>query len=136
MFMKAMHRAFALGAKHGLRAIPMYSDSSVDTPQIDDSAEMSGAVGIVITLAAVIISLYITAIVVGSFSKSISGGSGWYGNGTAIGGGGLGLPAAWNQTTAGLDTNANSSFGLANVLPIAIVGVGILVIIISAFAMR
>ena len=135
MFMKAMHRAFALGAKHGLRAIPMYSDSSVDTPEIGESA-LEGAVGIVITLAAVIISLYITAIVVGSFSKSISGGGGWYGNGTAIGGGGLGLPAAWNQTTAGLDTNANNSFGLANILPIAIVGVGILVIIITAFAMR
>jgi hypothetical protein len=136
MFMKEMQRALALGARYGLRAIPMYCDPTVDTPQIDESAEMSGAVGIVITLAAVIISLYITAIVVGSFSKSISGGGGWYGNGTAIGGGGMGMSSAWNQTVSGLDTNANNSFGLANVLPIAIVGVGILVIIISAFAMR
>ena len=136
MFMKEMQRALALGAKHGLRAIPMYADSSVDTPQIDDSAEMSGAVGIVITLAAVVIALYIAALVVGSMSKTVSGGSGWYGNGTAIGSGGLGLPAAWNQTVSGLDTNANNSFSLANILPIAIVGVGILVIIISAFAMR
>jgi hypothetical protein len=49
---------------------------------------------------------------------------------------GLALPAAWNTTITALDTNATSSFSLAGILPIAIIGVGILVIIISAFAMR
>jgi hypothetical protein len=134
MLIKEMQRALALGARYGLRAIPMYTDASVETPAIDESG-MEGAIGIVITVAAVIIALYISAIVVASMSKTVSSG-GWYGNGTAIGGGGLGLPAAWNQTMYGLDSNANNSFSLANILPIAIVGVGILVIIISAFAMR
>jgi hypothetical protein len=134
MFIKEMQRAFSLGARYGLRAIPMYADPSVDTPEIDESA-IEGAIGIVITLASVIIALYITAIVVASFSKSASSG-GWYSNGTAIGGGGLGLSSAWNQTLYGLDSGSNNSFSLAGILPIAIVGVGILVIIISAFAMR
>jgi hypothetical protein len=48
----------------------------------------------------------------------------------------LGLSSAWNQTLYGLDSGSNNSFSLAGILPIAIVGVGILVIIISAFAMR
>jgi hypothetical protein len=115
-----LKRAAALGAKYGLRAIPMYTDASVETPEIDESG-MEGAVGIVVTLAAVIIALYITAIVVGSMSKTTTG---------------LALPAAWNTTITALDTNATSSFSLAGILPIAIIGVGILVIIISAFAMR
>ena len=55
-------RAVALGSKYGLKAVRMYGDSSVETPAIDESA-MEGAVGIVVTLAAVIIALYITAIV-------------------------------------------------------------------------
>jgi hypothetical protein len=113
-------RAVALGSKYGLKAVTMYSDASVETPAIDESA-MEGAVGIVVTLAAVIIALYITAIVVGSMSKTTTG---------------LALPAAWNTTVTALDTNATSSFSLAGILPIAIIGVGILVIIISAFAMR
>jgi hypothetical protein len=115
-----LKRAAALGAKYGLRAIPMYTDATVETPAIDESG-MEGAVGIVVTLAAVIIALYITAIVVGSMSKTTTG---------------LALPAAWNTTITALDTNATSSFSLAGILPIAIIGVGILVIIISAFAMR
>jgi hypothetical protein len=129
-----INRAIALGAKYGLKAIPMYADPSVVTPSIDESA-MEGAVGIVVTIAAVIIALYITAIVVGSMSKSVSG-SGFYPNGTPIGTGGLGLPVAWNQTFLGLDTTANSSFTLAGILPVAIIGVGILTIIIASLAMR
>jgi len=115
-----LNRAVALGSKYGLKAVTMYADSSVETPEMGTDA-MEGAVGIVITLAAVIIAIYITAIVAGSVSKSA---------------GDLGLPAAWNTTVTSLDSQANSSFSLASILPIAIVGVGILVIIISAFAMR
>jgi hypothetical protein len=45
MFME-LKRAAALGAKYGLRAIPMYTDASVPTPEIDEKG-MEGAVGIV-----------------------------------------------------------------------------------------
>jgi hypothetical protein len=120
MFVSEINRAVALGSKYGLKAITMYTDSSVPTPEMDETA-MAGAVGIIVTLAAVIIALYITAIVVGAMSKTTQG---------------LGLPAAWNTTLTSLDTQATSSFSLAGILPIAIVGVGILVIIISAFAMQ
>jgi len=115
-----LNRAVALGSKYGLKAVTMYADASVETPEMGTEA-MEGAVGIVVTLAAVIIALYITAIVVGSMSKTTTG---------------LALPATWNTTITALDTNATSSFSLAGILPIAIIGVGILVIIISAFAMR
>jgi hypothetical protein len=120
--MTAMKRAVSLGARYGLRAVPMYADPEVLTPEIDESAMADGAVGIVITLAAVIIALYITAIVTGSISQtatSINMGS-----------------TVWENTITGLDSSAQSSFSLAAILPIAIVGVGILVIIITAFAMR
>jgi hypothetical protein len=49
---------------------------------------------------------------------------------------GIVLSPAWNSTITSMDSQATSSFSLAGILPIAIVGVGILVIIISAFAMR
>jgi hypothetical protein len=119
-----LNRAVSLGAKFGLKGIAMYADSTVDTPEMDESA-MEGAVGIVVTLASVIIALYITAIVTGAMSKVV-----------APGGTGLVLTPAWNTTITSLDTQSQSSFSLAGILPIAIVGVGILVIIISAFAMR
>ncbi len=133
-----IQRAVALGAKYGFKAIPMYADPTVDTPEIDTTA-MEGAVGIVITLAAVIIALYITAIVLGVMSQTVQGtGVANLANGTAAPGsqGGLALPAQWNVTVLQLDTQSTSSFSLAGILPIAIIGVGILVIIISAFAMR
>lgn len=116
-----LNRAVSLGSKYGLKAITMYADPEVETPEMGTEA-MEGAVGIVVTLAATIIALYICAIVVGSFSK------------TAVGT--MALPATWNTTVTALDTNAQSSFSLAGIIPIAVIGVGILVIIISAFAMR
>jgi hypothetical protein len=99
----------------------MYTDPTVETPEMSENANMGGAIGIVVTIAAVVIALYITAIVVGSMSKTTTG---------------LSLPLAWNTTVTNLDTQAQSSFALSGILPIAIVGVGILGIIISAFAMR
>jgi hypothetical protein len=119
-----INRGLALGARYGLKAVGMYFDPAVETPEIDESA-MQGAIGIVVTLAAVIIALYITAIVVGSFSKVVAPGSS-----------GMVLTPAWNTTITSLDTQAGSSFALAGIVPIAIVGVGILVIIIGAFAMQ
>jgi hypothetical protein len=94
-------RAVALGSKHGLKALRMYGDATVETPAIDESA-MEGAVGIVdfgkftgffnqirrlkpfvsksgITLAAVIIALYITAIVDHIMSYiPVKVGNAWY----------------------------------------------------------
>jgi hypothetical protein len=93
---------------------------------------MEGAVGVVVSVAAVIITLYITTIIVGMFSKQIY----VLNAANASNSTGMGLSATWNATIVGLDTQANSSFTLAGILPIAIVGVGILVIIISAFATR
>ena len=120
MFME-LKRGLALGAKHGVKALSMYTDASVDTPEIDESAGIESGVGIVVTIAAVIIAIYITTIVVGSMSKTSTG---------------MALPAAWNTTVSALDTSAQSSFALMNILPIAIVGVGILTIIIGAFMYR
>jgi hypothetical protein len=119
MFME-LKRGLALGAKYGVKGLGMYHDASVETPAVDESA-VEGPVGIVVTIAAVVIALYITAIVVGSMSKTTSG---------------LSLTSAWNTTISSLDTQAQSSFALSGILPIAIVGVGILTIIIGAFAMR
>lgn len=126
-----LNRGMALGAKYGVRGLGMFTDKNVETPFIDESADVGGAVYIVVTIAGVIICLYITTIVVGSMSKVIYSANATGGNQT-----GLGLPAAWNTTVAGLDTNANSGFTLAGILPIAVVGVGILTIIIGAFAFR
>ena len=133
---KELQRAVAIGAKYGFAGIKMYADPEVDTPEIDSTA-MEGAVGIVVTLAAVIIALYITALVTGSMSKTVTGCL--MANGTPMQSctaGGMNVPAAWNSTLLGMDTQANASFSLAGILPIAIVGVGILTVIIAAFAMR
>jgi len=115
-----VERALSLGAKHGLKALLMFLDASVEAPKIDEKA-LAGPVAIVVTLAGVIICLYIIAIVVGSMSKATTG---------------LGLSSNWTNTTNAIDTQANSSFSLAGILPIAIIGVGILTIIIGAFAMQ
>jgi hypothetical protein len=109
----------------------MYTDSSVETPELNESAAIGNPVTIVITVAGVIICLYIAAVVTASLSKTIYTANATGGNIT-----GMGLPAAWNTTVINLDTNANSGFVLAAIMPIAIIGTGILAIIISAFAMR
>lgn len=132
-----INRAIALGAKYGMtKALVMYSDSTVVTPKIDETAEFEGAVGIVVAVAVVICALYIIAMIVGSISKSVSGGS-FQSNGTPLGSGaGLGMSNVWNKTFYSMDTQANSSFTLGSVLPIAIVGVGVLTIVIAAMTLR
>jgi hypothetical protein len=123
MFLYQIKRSVALGAKYGLTAFSKLNDPTVETPKMGESAAFAGAIGIVVTIAAVIIALYITAIVVGSMSTTITGGS-------------INMSQNWKNATNALDAQAQSSFTLMGILPIAIVGVGILGIIISAFAMQ
>jgi hypothetical protein len=125
-----LKRGISLGAKYGIRGLAKYTDRSVETPELDESA-MLNPVGVVISVAGVIICLYISAIVVASLSKTIYTANATGGNIT-----GMGLPAAWNTTVINLDTSANSGFILAGIMPIAIIGTGILALIISAFALQ
>jgi hypothetical protein len=55
---------------------------------------------------------------------------------TTITGGSINMSQNWKNATNALDAQAQSSFTLMGILPIAIVGVGILGIIISAFSMQ
>jgi hypothetical protein len=82
---------------------------------------MQGAIGIIIAVGGVLIALYIIAVVVGSISYSVTSGN-------------IKLSSTWNTTITNIDSQAQASFNLANVLPIAIIGVGILMIVIGAFA--
>ena len=116
----AAKRGFAMGAKYGFRkGFRMYSSEEA-TPEMDETA-MQGAIGIIIAVGGVLIALYIIAVVVGSISYSVTGGN-------------IKLSPTWCQTILNVDTQAQASFNLANVLPIAIIGVGILMIVIGAFS--
>jgi hypothetical protein len=44
------------------------------------------------------------------------------------------LSQQWNQTNMQLSTTAASSFSLWNILPIAIVGCGVMIVVMGAFA--
>lgn len=114
----------ANGAKYGVvEGIKRNLDPSEPSPNFNnDDAFAENAIMVVISLSATIIALYITAIVVGSMSKATASQ--------------LPLTNAWNSTMTSLDSQAGSSFSLAAILPIAIVGVGILVVVISAFSMQ
>jgi hypothetical protein len=119
-FLYAGKRGFAMGAKYGLRkGYEMYL-SDAATPEVDESA-LQGAIGIIIAVGGVLIALYIIAVVVGSISYSVTSGN-------------IKLSSTWNTTITNIDNQAQASFNLANVLPIAIIGVGILMIVIGAFA--
>lgn len=86
-----------------------------------DETGMTGAVGIIVALGAVLIGLYIIAIVVGSMGTQVTSGN-------------ILLSGRWNTTITSIDTSAGSTFNIASILPIAIVGVGIMTIVIGAFA--
>ena len=127
--MYVVKRGFAFGAKYGLKkGMAAYASDEV-TPEIDETA-MQGAIGIIIAVGGVLIALYIIGIVVGSISYSVvaSGeASGWAArNGT--------YARSWCSTLNNMDTSAQASFNLANVMPIVIIGVGILMIVIGAFS--
>jgi hypothetical protein len=109
-----MKHTFELGRKHGVvKGVRKYLDEQ----------GMTGAVGIVIALGAVLIGLYIIAIVVGAMGTQVTGGN-------------ILLSAKWNTTISNIDTSAGSTFNIASILPIAIVGVGIMTIVVGAFAVR
>jgi hypothetical protein len=104
MFTHAVQRGFALGAKHGIVEGYKRYMAGEAAPEMDESA-MQGAIGII----------------VGSISYSVSSGN-------------IRLSSTWNTTISNIDTQAQATFNLSNVLPIAIIGVGILMIVIGAFA--
>jgi hypothetical protein len=118
-FLYAARRGFAMGAKYGLSGYSHFASTEA-TPELDESA-MQGAIGIIIAVGGVLIALYIIAVVVGSISYSVTSGN-------------IKLSSTWNTTITNIDNQAQASFNLANVLPIAIIGVGILMIVIGAFA--
>jgi hypothetical protein len=65
-----LKRGLALGAKHGVRGVGMYTDPTVETPEMSENANMGGAIGIVVTIAAVVIALYIgITLIIDYFSK-------------------------------------------------------------------
>ena len=109
-FMYAAKRGFAMGAKYGLVKGFRAYHSEEATPEVDESA-MQGAIGIIIAVGGVLIALYIIAVVVGSISYSVTSGN-------------IKLSSTWNTTITNIDSQAQASFNLANVLPIAIIGVG------------
>jgi hypothetical protein len=78
-----------------------------------EEAGFGGALGIVTALGVVLIGMYVIAIVVGSMGNSITA------NGI------INTSSAWGTILSSVDTNARSSFQIANILPIAIVGVGV-----------
>ena len=109
-FTYAAQRGFAMGAKYGLvKGFRAYHSTEV-TPELDESA-MQGAIGIIIAVGGVLIALYIIAVVVGSISYSVTSGN-------------IKLSPTWNTTITNIDSQAQATFNLANVLPIAIIGVG------------
>jgi hypothetical protein len=104
----------SLGREHGLRrGLKVYSDEHGFT----------SALGIVTALGVVLIGLYIISIVVGNLGTQVTDGS-------------IKLSSAWNTTLSNVDSGSRSSFQIANILPIAIVGVGVMSIVIGAFSLQ
>jgi len=120
MFKHSAQRGLAMGMKYGLvKGFRAYRSEEA-TPEMDETA-MQGAIGIIIAVGGVLIALYIIAVVVGSISYAVTSGN-------------IKLSPTWNSTITNIDSQAQATFNLANVLPIAIIGVGILMIVIGAFA--
>jgi len=120
MFYANAMRGYALGSKYGIMEGITRYQMTTETPKMDESA-MQGAIGIIIAVGGVLIALYIIAVVVGSISYAVTSGN-------------IKLSPTWNTTITNIDSQAQATFNLANVLPIAIIGVGILMIVIGAFS--
>jgi len=104
--------AYELGKQYGLRkGLRMYLDKT----------GFQGVMGVIMAFGGVIIGLYIIGVVTGSLGTQVS-------SGTIV------MNSKWNTTITSLDTTASSAFNLAGVLPIAIIGTGILGLLLSAFA--
>lgn len=120
MFFAQAMRGYALGAKYGVLDGFRRFHETAETPKMDETA-LQGAIGIIIAVGGVLIALYIIAVVVGSISYAVTSGN-------------IKLSPTWNTTITNIDSQAQATFNLANVLPIAIIGVGILMIVIGAFS--
>jgi uncharacterized membrane protein YhfC len=83
----------------------------------DEKGEMD-ALGIILALGTVVIGMYIIAIVTGSIDYSVQSGN-------------ILMTGQFNTTIDQLSTNAATSFSLANIVPIAIVGIGVLGLVLS-----
>lgn len=98
-FKTAYEHGKEVGKTYGLRkGVKLYLDE----------AGFGGALGIVTALGVVLIGMYVIAIVVGSMGNSITA------NGI------INTSSAWGTILSSVDTNARSSFQIANILPIAI----------------
>lgn len=84
-----------------------------------DESGMGSALGIVVALGTVVIGMYIIAIVTGSIDYSVQSGN-------------ILMTGQFNTTIDQLSTNAATSFSLANIVPIAIVGVGVLALVVNS----
>jgi hypothetical protein len=113
MFKETFKHGIELGKKYGVRkGVKLYMDET----------GFAGALGIVVSLGVVLIGMYVIAIVVGSMGSSVTT------NGI------INTTSAWGTILSSVDTNARSSFSIAGILPIAIVGVGVMSIVIGAFS--
>jgi hypothetical protein len=115
----SMQRGLAMGMKYGLRKGFRAFKSDEATPEMDETA-MQGAIGIIIAVGGVLIALYIIAVVVGSISYAVTSGN-------------IKLSPTWNSTITNIDSQAQATFNLANVLPIAIIGVGTISMLIGIY---
>jgi len=148
MFMHSAQRGLAMGMKYGLVKGFRAYHSEEATPEMDETA-MQGAIGIIIAVGGVLIALYIIAVVVGSISYAVTSGNiklspTWNSTITKLGqvekitGNTNRLKEnelrenrakrSESQTDGlsgvNIDSQAQATFNLANVLPIAIIGVG------------
>jgi hypothetical protein len=117
--MYSAQRGLAMGMKYGLRGGFRAFKSDEATPEMDETA-MQGAIGIIIAVGGVLIALYIIAVVVGSISYAVTSGN-------------IKLSPTWNSTITNIDSQAQATFNLANVLPIAIIGVGTISMLIGIY---
>lgn len=116
----AMRRGFSMGAKYGISEGFRKYLGDDPTPELDESAEQA-ALGIIFAAGGVLIALYVIAVVTGSFSYAVSSGN-------------IKMSEEWNETITNADTSAAATYNLAGVIPIAVIGVGLLLVVIGAFS--
>ena len=82
------------------------------------------ALGVIVTFGAVVISLYLVGLITGKIGSLVVPNGGPAQNPFQ-------LNASWYNTTVTLDQQAQSSMGLGNILPVAVIGIGILGLVIG-----
>ena len=127
-----------LGKEHGLigGAKQLLSKNGLFAEDAD------GSTAVIMAFGAAILGLYIVTVVMGQVSQSLVGGN--TPNSTASplgtadknwsGYSGIILSDRWNRTLYNFDTASTGSVSLAAVIPIAIIGVGILGLLMAAFS--